>query len=250
MTGTNEVRADWAADGVFRITLERPAKRNAITPDMAAALGRLADWAASAAVVRAVIVTGTGGAFSAGADLGTFAQGGESARAFVRAGNRAVAALANLGKPVIAAVDGPALGGGCEIALACSLRIASHRAVFGLPEVTLGLIPAWGGVVNLVRLCGPSRALAACLTGQPIGADAARDIGLVQSVTPAGELAEAATALGVRLAAWSPVAVAAILELAARPGSAGERELELFEAALARPEASAALGRFLTRRAA
>ena len=244
MTGTDEVRTDWAAEGVFRVALNRPAKRNAITPGMVDALARLVSWAKGEPTVRAVVIGGAGEAFSAGADLAVFAAGGEPARAFLRAGNRTVAALAALGKPAVAAVDGLALGGGFEIALACSLRLASPRATFGLPEVTLGLMPAWGGVPNLVRAAGTSRALGACLTGQPISAAEAHEMGLVRAVVPAGELADAATALAVQLAKWSPAAVAGILELAREPGASWEREAELFDRALARPEAIAALARF------
>jgi enoyl-CoA hydratase/carnithine racemase len=249
VTGTNEVRTDWAADGVFRVTLDRPAKRNAFTPEMVDALDRFVAWAAGAPAVRAVIVTGASGTFSAGADLAEFAAGGARAAEFVRRGNRMVAALTALGKPVIAAVDGPALGGGFEVALACPLRIASHRAVFGLPEVTLGLIPAWGGVPNLVRACGPGRALGVCLAAQPLSAADALALGIVQRAVPPEELTAVATELAVRVAGWSPVAVAAILELARATGDPGERELALFETALAQPEAGAALARFLARRA-
>src|SRR5262249_37174368 len=154
------------------------------------------------------------GTFSAGADLAEFAMGGERAREFLRRGNRMVTRLGSLKKPVIAAVDGPALGGGFEIALACSLRVASHRAAFALPEVTLGLIPAWGGVANLIRICKVGRALDACLTGRSFSAAEAHALGLVVRVEPAGELANTATALAVQLAGWSPAAVAGILELA------------------------------------
>jgi len=250
MTGTDEVRAALTADGVLHVTLNRPAKRNAITPDMVAALARLVDRIAGTPDVRAVVLGGAGGTFSAGADLGVFARGTDEARAFLRAGNRAVAALAALDKPVVAAVDGPALGGGFELALACPLRVASHRATFGLPEITLGLMPAWGGVPNLVRACGASRALDACLTGRAFSAAEAHELGLVRAVVPVADLEETATALAGHLARWSPAAVAGVLELARDPGALWTREAELFDRALARPEAPAALARFLTRRAA
>lgn len=122
--------------------------------------------------------------------------------------------------------------------------------MFGLPEVTLGLIPAWGGVPNLVRACGPGRALDVCLGGRPLSATDALALNVVQRVVPPDQLGAVATQLAVRVAGWSPAAVAGILELAGAAGASWERELELFETALNRPEAGAALARFLTKRAA
>jgi enoyl-CoA hydratase len=250
MFDANEVRTDRPAAGVLRVTFDRPAKRNAFSPGMVDALQRLVDWAATESTVRAVVVTGAGGTFSAGADLAEFAVGGEPAMEFLRRGNRMTASLAAVGKPVVAAVDGPALGGGFEVALACSLRIASIRAVFGLPEVTLGLIPAWGGVPNLVRACGGAKALDVCLAASTLSAGDAHRLGIVQQVVAPDELEAASLALAVRVAGWSRTAVAGILELASAPHPSQARETELFGAALAQPEATTALSRFLKKRAA
>lgn len=250
MNNTNEINTDWAGDGIFRVTLNRPAKKNAITPAMVETLAELWNWVANADDVRVVALTGAGGAFSAGADLGTFARGGAEAAEFLRRGNRMVAALASLRKPVIAAVDGPAFGGGCELSLACALRLASPRAVFGLPEVTLGLIPAWGGVLRMAQVCGQNRALQLSLTGQPVAAAESLAMGLVSRVVDVTELEGVVTEVAQQLAKRSPVAVAAILELARNPDTVWEREAALFDSALRQPEAEAALVRFLTRRAA
>jgi enoyl-CoA hydratase len=250
VNNTNEINTDWAGDGIFRVTLNRPAKKNAITPAMVETLAELWNWVANADDVRVVALTGAGGAFSAGADLGTFARGGAEAAEFLRRGNRMVAALASLRKPVIAAVDGPAFGGGCELSLACALRLASPRAVFGLPEVTLGLIPAWGGVLRMAQVCGQNRALQLSLTGQPVAAAESLAMGLVSRVVDVTELEGVVTEVAQQLAKRSPVAVAAILELARNPDTVWEREAALFDSALRQPEAEAALVRFLTRRAA
>ncbi len=249
MNSTNEILTAWADDGAFRVTLNRPAKKNAITPAMVETLAELWSWIADADEVRTVILTGAGGVFSAGADLGTFARGGAEAAEFLRRGNRMVAALASLRKPVIAAVDGPAFGGGCELALACALRFASNHAVFGLPEVTLGLIPAWGGVLRMAQVCGMNRALELSLTGQPVAAAESLAMGLVSRVVDVTELERVATEIAKQLAKRSPVAVAAILELATNADTPWEREAALFDSALRQPEAETALSRFLTRRA-
>jgi enoyl-CoA hydratase/carnithine racemase len=248
MTATTDVRADRPADGVLRITIDRPTKRNALGPAAVAALDRLSAEALADPTVRAVVITGAGGVFSAGADLGVFASGGAAAADLVRRGNDTVARLTASRKPVVAAVDGPALGGGFEVALACAVRVATDRAVFGLPEVTLGLLPAWGGVPNLSRVCGPALALELALTGRTLPAAEALRVGAVHQVVPVAELAGVTVGLAVRLAGWSPAAVAGILELAGGAGRA--REVDLFEAALARPEAAAALARFRPKRAA
>ena len=250
MTGTPNVRTDWATDGVFRITLDRPLKRNAMTAAMLATLDVVTEWALTAPEVLAVVLAGSGGTFCAGADVSIFATGGSTASDYVRRGRGVVEKLTSARKPVIAAVDGPAMGGGFELALACAARVASGRAVFGLPEVTLGVIPAWGGVTNLKRLCGPAVALDVALGGKRIAAEEALRFGLVHKVVGAEDVDRAAVELATRLAGWSTTAVAGILELASPAGASRERELELFDAALSRPDAKVAVNRFLTRKMA
>jgi enoyl-CoA hydratase/carnithine racemase len=164
--------------------------------------------------VRAVIVTGAGGkAFVAGADIGELAAltpaGGLE---YARRGQGLFDLVAGLGKPVIAAINGYALGGGCELAMACTIRIAADVARLGQPEVHLGLIPGFGGTQRLARLVGAGRALELMLTGEQIAAPEAWRLGLVNRVVPAADLMAEALALATRLAAKAPIAVRYILE--------------------------------------
>ncbi len=168
--------------------------------------------------VRVVILTGVGEkAFIAGADITeiqtTVAKGPLTAREdFARRGQRVVTNIERLGKPVIAAVNGYALGGGCEIVEAAHLAIAAENAKFGQPEVNLGFNPCWGGTQRLPKLIGKKRALLMQLTGQMIDAQEAYRIGLVNQVVPLGELLPAAGRLAKVIAEKSPVAIGLILE--------------------------------------
>jgi enoyl-CoA hydratase len=168
--------------------------------------------------VRVVILTGAGEkAFIAGADIteiqATIAKGPLNAREeFARRGQRVVTNIERLGKPVIAAVNGYALGGGCEIVEAAHLAIAAENAKFGQPEVNLGFNPCWGGTQRLPKLIGKKRALLMQLTGQMIDAQEAYRIGLVNQVVPLGELLPAAGRLAKVIAEKSPVAIGLILE--------------------------------------
>jgi enoyl-CoA hydratase len=140
--------------------------------------------------------------------------------------------LENLGKPSIAAVNGFALGGGCELALACTIRIASRSARFGQPEVTLGLIPGYGGSQRLARLCGKGVAHELCLSGQTISAEEALRIGLVNHVYEPGELLPAAEALATKIAANAPLAVRYTMEAIERGAEMPQREGLFLEATL------------------
>ena len=149
------------ADGIVVVTINRPDKLNALNDAVVADLAALAAWAAKDDSVRALILTGAGPkAFVAGADIGQLAAVTRgSGTQFARTGQSALRALEQLGKPVIAAVNGFALGGGCELAMACHFIYASDNAKFGQPEVKLGLIPGYGGTVRLARLVGTARAM-------------------------------------------------------------------------------------------
>jgi enoyl-CoA hydratase len=164
--------------------------------------------------VRVVIITGAGEkAFVAGADINELAgQSATSARELARSGQHVFGLIERLGKPVIAAVNGYALGGGCELAMACTLRIASDSAKIGQPEISLGLIPGYAGTQRLPRLVGKGRALELLLTGAQIGAAEAERIGLVNRVVPQSELMNTARALARTLAAQAPVAIRYILD--------------------------------------
>jgi enoyl-CoA hydratase/carnithine racemase len=153
----------------------------------------------------AVVVTGGDRVFAAGADISEFA-GPDEARTIGMQFLRALNAVADIPRAVIAAVSGVALGGGCELALACDLRIASDRARFGQPEVLLGIIPGGGGTQRLARLVGPARAKDIVLSGRQVGADEALAMGLVDRVAPAAEVQEAALAWAAELAAGAVVA--------------------------------------------
>ncbi len=201
-------------DAITILTVNRPQVLNALNH---ATIGEIDDAARRFAeddAQRALIVTGAGEkSFVAGADINELAPlGAREAEATSAFGQRAFDRLANVNKPVIAAVNGFALGGGCELALACHLRIASENAVLGLPEVSLGIIPGYGGTQRLPRLVGPARALELLTTARKVKADEAERIGLVNRVVPQAKLLEEAVALAQAILKNGPIAVAAVLE--------------------------------------
>lgn len=224
------------SDGAITyITIDRQDKLNALNQDVIAGLESAFSAAGADTDCRVVVLTGAGNrAFVAGADIAEL-QGldAAAARAFLQRGHALMERIETLGKPVIAAINGFALGGGCELALACTLRIAADSALLGLPEVGLGLIPGYGGTQRLTRLLGRGRALHMMLTGKPIKADQALDWGLVTQVTPAAELADKVDGLASALAASAPLAMRGILTSvhggADAPLAAGlELEIEQF----------------------
>jgi enoyl-CoA hydratase len=184
--------------------------------------------------VRVVIVTGAGGkAFVAGADINELAAlNPAQAEAYALAGQHVLDLIEHLGKPVIAAVNGFALGGGCELAMACTLRLAADTAQFGQPEVGLGVIPGFGGTQRLPRLVGAGRALDLLLTGRRINAEEALAIGLVNRVVPAAGLMGAAKTLAATLAAMPPAAMRSIVEAVGRGMEMALPEAEFLEATL------------------
>ncbi len=200
--------------GVRWITVNRPAKLNALNRALVARLGEAIAAAGADGAVRAVVVTGAGEkAFVAGADIAEFVGlGAAEARAMARAGQAVFDAIAGLPKPVIAAVNGFALGGGCELALACHMRVAATNARFGQPEAKLGLIPGYGGTQRLARLVGQGRALELLLTGGTVDAATALAWGLANRVVEPGELRAAAQKLADETGAVSPLAAARCLE--------------------------------------
>jgi enoyl-CoA hydratase len=195
--------------GLFLLTVNRPQALNALN---AATLDELAQAVAQVAAdagARVLLVTGAGDrAFVAGADISEMQQlTVDQARAFSEQGMRVMHALEALPVPVIALVQGYALGGGCELALACDWIIASERAVFGQPEVNLGIPPGFGGTQRLARLVGRARALELITTARQVKAEEALAIGLVTEVVPAAELRERGLAVARTIAAKGPVAV-------------------------------------------
>jgi enoyl-CoA hydratase/carnithine racemase len=210
------------SDGIATLTLNRPDKLNAINYAMADALSAALDAFEDDAAVRAVVITGAGDrAFSAGADIAEFARsvqrGPETAvRDFVRRGQAMTARMEAFGKPIIAAVNGIAFGGGCEIAEAVHLAVASERALFGKTEIRLGMPPTFGGTQRLPRLAGRKRALELLLTGDPFAPAHALELGLVNQVVPHADLLPAARMLAQRILRHAPGAVAGIITAVTR----------------------------------
>ena len=178
------------SEKILTVTVNRPEKLNALNAEVVEGLRDAFHGAKSNAEVGAVILTGSGEkAFVAGADIASFtALDPVTARDYARRGQAALNLIERLGKPVIAAINGFALGGGCELAMACTIRLASKTAKLGQPEVNLGLIPGYAGTQRLARLVGKGRAMELILTGDTIGADEAWRIGLVNRVVEPGEL--------------------------------------------------------------
>ncbi len=196
------------------LTIHRPDKLNALNAEVMAALSSALDAAREDAGVGVVIITGSGEkAFIAGADIGELAKLTPiDGREHALKGQAVVSKLEALGKPVIAAVNGYALGGGCELALACTIRIASENARFGQPEVKLGILPGYGGSQRLARLVGEGRAMQLCLTAEQIDAQEAWRIGLVNKVVPAGQAVAAAREMAKAILANGPVACRYVLD--------------------------------------
>jgi enoyl-CoA hydratase len=205
-----QTRTDGAT---FHVIVDRQDKLNALNREV---LGELRSAFASAGndpKIRVVVFTGAGPrAFIAGADIAEIRQlDRASGEAMARDGHRLALEIQNLGKPVIAAVNGFALGGGCELALACTIRIASDNAMLGLPEIKLGLMPGFGGTQRLARLVGRGLAMEMILTGEPVDAQRALDLGLVSQVVAPAELEDAAGKLAAKLARSGPHAMRGIL---------------------------------------
>lgn len=203
-----------AGDAIATITIDRPDKLNALDHATMVELGDAVAEVQRNETVRGVIVTGAGTkAFVAGADIAELAKMGAVGGVEVsRLGQRVFRSIELSRKPFIAAVNGFALGGGCELALACHLRVASTKARFGLPEVKLGIIPGYGGTLRLPRIVGKGRALELILTGEMIGAAEAYRIGLVNRVLEPDSLLDETRALLSTIVANGPLAIASAME--------------------------------------
>jgi enoyl-CoA hydratase len=198
------------------VTVNRPKVLNALNTPTWKDLRTAFEDARDDTAVRGVILTGAGNkAFIAGADIGELAHvAAFEAEQSSRFGQDVLDLIENLGKPVVAAINGFALGGGCETAMACTIRLAVESAKFGQPEVTLGLVPGGGGTQRLPRLIGKGRALHLILSGEMIGAQEAYRIGLVNEIVPAAELITRAEAILRKIASNAPIAVKFALEAA------------------------------------
>lgn len=223
-----------ADGGVAVVTIDRPGALNALNQETLSELGQVFETAGSDAAVRVVILTGAGDrAFAAGADIRELSTlDRERGAAYARAGQIVFDRIADFPKPVIAAINGYALGGGCELALACTVRIAADNAQLGQPEVRLGLIPGFGGTQRLPRLVGRARALELLLTGEPVTAATALRIGLVDRVVPHEGLMEEARALAGVILRGAPPAVRRCLEAVREGASLDLADAQRLEARL------------------
>jgi len=221
-------------DGVLVITIDRPKVLNALNALTVREIGEAFEAARDDESVKAVILTGAGEkAFVAGADINELAQATPmSGKATAEKGQRVFFNIERFPKPVIGAINGFALGGGCELALACHIRIASENAQLGLPEVTLGIIPGYGGTQRMARLLGKGKALELILTGDRIGAADAEHIGLVNRVVPADQLMTVCEELARKIMSRGPLAVRAAIEAVMSGSEMPFEEAQFLEATL------------------
>lgn len=244
-------------DGTLVITINRPDKMNALNKDVIEELGKVLDEVYSNPDIKSAILTGAGEkAFVAGADITEFtsldAAGGE---ALAKKGQDNVFdKIENSPKPIVAAVNGFALGGGCELAMACHFRIASENAKFGQPEVNLGLIPGYGGTQRLTQLIGKGKSMELMMTADMIGADEAKALGLVNHVTPLAELLGKTKEILQKIHTKAPVAVAKVIACvndAAKGETAGfANEIKRFGECFATEDMKEGTGAFLEKRKA
>lgn len=202
--------------GIFTITINRPEKLNALNREVIAELGMSIAEVYTNPDIRAAIITGAGAkAFVAGADISEFSSlGATEGSQLAQVGQDLVfSKIENCHKPIVAAVNGFALGGGCELAMSCHLRVASENARFGQPEVNLGLIPGYGGTQRLVQLVGKGKAMELLLTGNMIAATEAHSLGLVNLVTSPEELMPQTVAILQSILSKAPLAISRIIDL-------------------------------------
>jgi enoyl-CoA hydratase len=200
-------------DGILTVTINRPDKLNALNKMVFDELEMVMNEVASNVAIRSVIITGSGPkAFAAGADIAEFSEfNREQGESLSKRGHQVFAMIENSSKPVVAAVNGFALGGGCELAMACHLRYCATHAKFGQPEVNLGLIPGYGGTQRMTHLIGKAKSLELHMTGQIIDANEAYRLGLVNQVTTAEELIPTVTSVLETIQSKAPVAIGHVI---------------------------------------
>jgi enoyl-CoA hydratase len=242
---------------VVTLTLNRPDKLNALNEELLGELVSAVLDLEREAAVRVAILTGAGDkAFAAGADIAAMAEMTPTqATRFARLGHRLGTAIEQASVPVIAAVNGFALGGGCELALCCDFAYASDRAKFGQPEVGLGILPGFGGTQRLSRRVGAARAREICMTGDPISAEQALQMGLVNSVVPHSDLLAKVREVAKKIASRGPLAISAVKRTILRGGdmplaSANEIEIGAFAALFGTHDQREGMRAFLDKRPA
>lgn len=241
-------------DGVAVLTFNRPDKLNALSAEMLAEIGQVLDQVAQKPEIRVLLLTGKGRAFIAGADINAFLEFGPlEARKFADIGQVLAAKIEQLPIPVVACVNGFALGGGCELAMCCDIIYASEAARFGQPEVNLGIMPGFGGSQRLARLVGKGVAKEMCLTGRVINAEEARTMGLVARVFPNASFMEECTKVARSLADKGRVSLRAIKQTIDRGfdvdlKNACALEADAFALCFASPDAKEGASAFLGKR--
>jgi len=210
----NLIEQDLDQHGILTITLNRPEKLNALSTEVLSALHELFTAAKTNSKVKALMITGNGKAFCAGADINRLAEcDAQKGYEFACNGQEVFRLLETMGKPSLAAINGFAFGGGCELAISTTLRIASTKASFGQPEVKLGVIPGYGGTQRLARLVGKGRALDLCLTGRFIDAQTALNWGLVTDLVEPEQLLEQGSKILHGILGMAPLAIASVMEV-------------------------------------
>ncbi|ULQ54966.1 enoyl-CoA hydratase-related protein [Flavihumibacter rivuli] len=222
-------------DGILTITINRPDKLNALNKDVIDELGKAIAEVYTNREIRAAIITGAGPkSFVAGADISEFLElNGEGGKALAQKGHDLVFnKIENSPKPIVAAINGFALGGGCELAMACHFRLAADHAKFGQPEVNLGLIPGYGGTQRLTQLVGKGKAIELMMTGAMIDANTALQLGLVNHVTAPEDLLPKTREIMKTILGKAPIAIAKVIELtniAAKSDPTGlQKEVDAF----------------------
>lgn len=208
------LKISYPTPAILQLTLHRPEALNALNAELMEQLYQALMQAKNNSDIKAILIIGEGKAFCAGADIKQLALlNAQTGLEFARRGQMIFRTLEQLGKPSLAAINGYAFGGGCELAMAATLRIATTTAVFSQPEIKLGVIPGFGGTQRLARLIGKGRALEMCLTGKTIPATDAAQWGLISEVTAPAELLSRAQAILTQLAQLSPFALSSILRV-------------------------------------
>lgn len=243
-------------EGILLITINREDKLNALNKTVVTELNEVLDEIYSNPEIKGVIITGKGPkAFVAGADISEFkGMNEEQGKALARKGHDVFDKIEMSGKPIIAAVNGFALGGGCELAMACHIRIASENAKFGQPEVKLGIIPGYGGTQRMTQLIGKGKALELLMTGETIDATCAEKLGLVNDVVQTVELIDTCKAMLQKITSMAPFAIAQVIQSVYAHFKSGidgfDTEIDLFGKCVATEDFAEGTAAFLEKRKA